>query len=84
MVIGFPPPLKTAISTEVCSRNNHIKWMYAQGLGEPSTHGALVCTTTTLPDASAYLLAIFPAPRMLANKTILGFPFCGSSLTCAQ
>lgn len=58
--------------------------MYAQGLGEPSTHGALVCTMTTLLDASAYSLAIFPAPRMLPNEMILGFQCCGSTLRCAQ
>ena len=37
-----PPPAKTAASTEVQLRKNHIMWIYAQGFGDPRMHRALV------------------------------------------
>ena len=67
-VIDFFPPSETATSIKVCSCNNHIKWMYTQGMEERSPPGSLVFMMTTVLNASAYSFSIFPAPRMLPNK----------------
>lgn len=69
MVIDvFFSPSETATSIKVCSRNNYIKWMYAQGVEERSPPGSLVFMMTIVLNASAYSFSIFPAPRMLPNK----------------
>lgn len=64
----FFSPSETATSIKVCSRNNYIKWMYAQGVEERSPPGSLVFMMTIVLNASAYSFSIFPAPRMLPNK----------------
>lgn len=69
MGIGISPPTsEIATSIKACSHDNHIKWMYTQGVEERSPPRSLAFMMTAVVNASAYPFSILPAPRMLPNK----------------